>query len=338
MELMLGQTLIAVAVNWLAPIYKYFLMLISVESAHVFFCLLRVWLCSKSDLLLSACLAQHRSATRQQPLGSVQSVFCISCRPGSHDGSLALKPNAAGWRREPLEIGGEMGQVWISTPFADEKCFLFTTNNGDAVESCHLWVITRGCTGHTGGWPLSRAGKSSPSRWWTITVECRWWNLSVSVSPSTLVECYFISRRPGWTIGPCTERQQHEGFAVFLVSQWSLANGNIRHFKQQVMISTGFSPSFNSLCWVAIFDLSGAVHFFITFFNLVVLLLLFYAVPACVFSLQVKRLRFLCNLKGWQGQTGAHATVPNTGGFLFLTFVAVFRLAAALINSFILVL
>lgn len=35
-ELMLCQTLIGMAVNWLAPIYEYFLMLISVESARAF--------------------------------------------------------------------------------------------------------------------------------------------------------------------------------------------------------------------------------------------------------------------------------------------------------------
>lgn len=66
------------------------------------------------------CSSPHSSLSTDQQAGSSHWVLfrlsAVSCRPGSHDRSLAIKPNAARWRREPLEIGGEMGQVWISTP------------------------------------------------------------------------------------------------------------------------------------------------------------------------------------------------------------------------------
>lgn len=99
---MLCQTLIAMAVNWWAPTYKYFLMLISVESARAFaegvvelqqrFTPLRI--------PRSALISNQAAATE----------FCSPCllspcRPGSHDGSLAIKPNAACWRHEgPLRL------------------------------------------------------------------------------------------------------------------------------------------------------------------------------------------------------------------------------------------
>lgn len=49
-------------------------------------------------------------------------------------------------------------------------------------------------------------------------------------------------------------------------------------------------------------------------------------------------LKFLCDLKGRQMQTGTHPTLPTAGSFFFLTVSAIVGVATALINSFILVL
>lgn len=129
----------------------------------------------------------------------------------------------------------------------------------------------------------------------------------------------------------------------------SLVFEDISHFKQQVMISNGFSPSFNSLCCRSVNKSSHLqslwcylllYHSF--FCHLVVclsaIILRFSGLSLQPAGLKVKRLRFLCNLKGKQMQTGTRTTVPNTGSFLFLTFGAAVCLATALINSSILVL
>lgn len=96
-ELMLCQTLIAMAVNWLAPTYKYFLMLISVESAPAFaegvvelqerFTPLRI--------LRSALISNQAAATE----------FCSPCLLSPADLAamtvrLAIKANPACWRHE----------------------------------------------------------------------------------------------------------------------------------------------------------------------------------------------------------------------------------------------
>lgn len=114
--------------------------------------LLRVWLSSKSDLLLSAFPVQHRGSSPW----ALFSPSAVSCRPGSHDGSLAITPNAARWRRGPLEIGGEMGQVWIAAPFADEKCSYLQH------KFWRPWskLSSLSHSKRSRGWPLGRVGKN----------------------------------------------------------------------------------------------------------------------------------------------------------------------------------
>lgn len=89
----------------------------------------------------------------------------------------------------------------------------------------------------------------------------------------------------------------------------SLVFEDISHFKQQVMISNGFSPSFNSLCCRSVNKSSHLpslwcylllYHSF--FCHLVVclsaIILCFSGLSLQPAGLKVKRLKFLCNLKG----------------------------------------
>lgn len=132
----------------------------------------------------------------------------------------------------------------------------------------------------------------------------------------------------------------------------SLIFESISHFNQRAMISTGFSLNFNTLCCCSVnktshlySSISGSIYFF-SFCHLVVCLsaIILWCFRRCLRppGLMVKRLKFLCVLKGSQMQTGKHTTAPPphlpAGGFLFLTFSAVVCLAAALINTSILVL